>query len=208
MSIVYRSHCLTLFFDSAGSARATLLPPRLRPRAARAQVTSHVSIPFSKATLYRAMIVRSTLAGSREAHAALLAAAGASMAADAGAKPSPNPASPRQTLFFQGDSPLGGSSGGGAAASAEGAQGARGQQPGGQGPAHEQAGGRQGGPNGRPELAHVVRTDPRAHTVVAGNLCLALAGTAAASKYVCTSAEMSQRLHCGLREASFRPRQL
>ncbi|KAK9846399.1 hypothetical protein WJX81_003004 [Elliptochloris bilobata] len=51
----------------------------------QSRVSSHVAIPFTKQTLYRAMIVRSTLDGCREAHAALLvAAAGALAGAAAG----------------------------------------------------------------------------------------------------------------------------
>ena len=64
---------------------------------AAAQVTSHVAIPFSKQTLYRAMIVRSTLDGCREAHAAMLAAAARALATQG----CPAPGSPRTTLCFQ-----------------------------------------------------------------------------------------------------------
>ena len=67
-------------------------------------MTSHVAIPFSKQTLYRAMIVRTTLDGCREAHAAMLAAAAGALAAGgaAGCPPPPAPGSPRTTLCFQG----------------------------------------------------------------------------------------------------------
>lgn len=71
------------------------------PKLVLAQVTSHVSIPFSKQTLYRAMIVRSTLDGCREAHAAMLAAAAAALATQ-GCPPRPAPGSPCTILCFQG----------------------------------------------------------------------------------------------------------
>lgn len=146
---------------------------------AAAQVSSHVAIPFSKQTLYRAMIVRSTLDGCREAHAAMLAAAARALAAGgaAGCPPRPAPGSPRTTLCFQGgaasadnsadgssaalctkpdaEAPPGGGGGGGARGAPKSAQGALG------GPAECVRHAPQGGPLGVQTPARAARVAGR-----------------------------------------------
>ena len=107
-----------------------------------AQVSSHVAIPFSKHTLYRAVILRSTLDGCREAHAAMLAAAAREVAASGadGCPPRLTPGSPRTTLCFQGGAALP------ADKSADGSAAALGPTPSPDTPAHGSGGGAHTGP--------------------------------------------------------------